>query len=307
MELQKLYYFVAAAQSGSFRKAAANCAVAQPVLSRQIAALEAELGVLLFERGRSGVRLTVAGEAFAGYATNALDHIQQGRQMLMELDSGTRGEVTVGCIEPLMTPFLSRVVVPFQHRYPLVRLQLCTGGADDMLARVQERSLDFGLFGLPLDRVQLMEQLRLHELFRDRVQLIVPAVHPLATQERELLVEHLVAMPCVMLRQGFRVRHVVEQAFARVGHALKPAVEVDTLGSLLTCVSQGLGVTFLPPKLLDTSTHPYELAACPVQDLPDVFAFGVVYRRHQQISPPATALIRAVLNASLWSDRAGTG
>jgi LysR family transcriptional regulator, cyn operon transcriptional activator len=302
MELQKLYYFVAAAQSGSFRKAAAICAVAQPVLSRQIASLEAELGVLLFERGRSGVRLTAAGESFAGYATNALDQIQQGRQMLMELDSGTRGDVAVGCIEPLVAPFVNQVIVPFQKRYPLVRLQLCTGGADDMLARVEERSLDFGLFGLPLDQVQLMEQLRFHELFRDRVQLIVPAGHALAIQAGKLFVEQLVAVPCVMLRQGFRVRHVIEQAFARVGHTLKPAVEVDTLGSLLTCVSQGLGVTFFPPKLLHTWAHPYRLTMCPVEDLRDVFAFGVVYRRHQQISPPATALIRTVLNASLWSD-----
>lgn len=302
MEFQKLYYFVAAAQSGSFRKAAAICAVAQPVLSRQIASLEAELGVMLFERSRSGVRLTAAGESFAGYATNALDQIQQGRQMLMELDSGTRGDVTVGCIEPLVAPFVSHVIVPFQYRYPLVRLHLCTGGAEEMLARVEERSLDFGLFGLPLDQVQLMEQLRFHELFRDRVQLIVPAGHALANQEGKLLIEQLVTAPCVMLRQGFRVRHVVEQAFARVGHTLKPAVEVDTLGSLLTCVSQGLGVTFLPPKLLHTWVHPYRLAICPVQDLRDVFAFGVVYRRHQQISPPATALIRTVLHASLWSD-----
>ena len=124
MELQKLYYFVAAAQSGSFRQAATMCVVAQPVLSRQIAALEAELGVALFERSRRGVRLTAAGESFAHFAQSALDQIQQGRQMLIELSSGTRGEVAVGCIEPLVELLLSRVVAPFQRNYPLVRLHL---------------------------------------------------------------------------------------------------------------------------------------------------------------------------------------
>jgi DNA-binding transcriptional LysR family regulator len=302
MELQKLYYFVAAAQSGSFRKAATMCAVAQPVLSRQIAALEAELGVALFERSRRGVRLTAAGESFAHFAQSALDQIQQGRQMLIELSSGTRGEVAVGCIEPLVELLLSRVVAPFQRNYPLVRLHLYTGGADDMLVRIEQRTLDFGLFGLPLDRLQLMDQLRLHELFRDSVQLIMAAGHPLARLPRELLVADLIELPCVMLRQGFSVRHVIEQAFARLGHTLKPMVEVDTLGSLLICVRNGLGVTFLPPRLLHLWTPNHDLVVRPVQDLRDAFAFGIVYRRLQQASPAATALIRSLRNTPLGTD-----
>ncbi len=302
MELQKLYYFVAAAQSGSFRKAATLCAVAQPVLSRQIAALEAELGVALFERSRRGVRLTPAGESFASFAGNALDQIQQGRQLLIELSSGTRGDVVVGCIEPLVELLLSRAVVPFQRSYPHIRIHLQTGGADDMLARIEQQSLDFGLFGLPLDRVQLMEQLRLHELFRDRVQLIMTATHPLASLQRELMVEDLIPFPCVMLRQGFSVRYVIEQAFARLGHTLQPMVEVDTLGSLLICMRNGMGVTFLPPRLLNLWTPNHDFAIRPVRDLRDAFAFGVVYRRLQQTSPAATALIRAILNAPLNPD-----
>lgn len=302
MELQKLHYFVAAAQTQSFRKAAVVCSVAQPVLSRQIAALEKELGARLFERSRRGVRLTAAGHSFIGYARSALDQIQQGRQVLIELGSGVRGDVAVGCVEPLLDPFLVHAFTPFHRQFPNVRLQLRVSGADDLIELVEQRALDFGLFGLPLDWAQVMGLLGLHELFRDQVQLVIPQAHPLAAGREPLLVEHLVAQPCVMLRKGFSVRRAIEEAFARQGHTLMPVVEADTLAGLLTCVRQGVGVTFLPPKLLRSPALGAGLAVRPVHDLLASFAFGIVYRRFERATPAATALINALLRAPIWEE-----
>ncbi|HLG75416.1 MAG TPA: LysR family transcriptional regulator, partial [Ktedonobacteraceae bacterium] len=109
MEVPKLTYFLAAAQTLNFRQAAELCSVAQPVLSRQIAALEAELGVELFSRIKKRVALTEAGQEFVVYARQALDALQQGRQAMAELHAGARGLVRIGCIEGFGTERLPRL------------------------------------------------------------------------------------------------------------------------------------------------------------------------------------------------------
>ncbi|HEX6777805.1 MAG TPA: LysR family transcriptional regulator, partial [Ktedonobacterales bacterium] len=73
MEFYQLTYFLAAAQTQNFRKAAERCLVAQSALSRQIAALEQELEVALFTRHKMRVALTPAGQEFARYVSNAME------------------------------------------------------------------------------------------------------------------------------------------------------------------------------------------------------------------------------------------
>src|SRR5438046_8702924 len=94
MEFHQLTYFLAAAQTQNFRKAAELCLVAQSALSRQIAALEDELEVELFTRKKTRVTLTTAGQAFALYVRNDLELLQEGQQVLAALRAGKRGAVS---------------------------------------------------------------------------------------------------------------------------------------------------------------------------------------------------------------------
>src|SRR5229473_6385759 len=96
MEFYQLTYFLAAAQTQNFRKAAELCLIAQPALSRQIAALESELGVELFARVKQRVVLTDAGREFARYARSALDMLQQGQQEMSRYQAGESGTVLLG-------------------------------------------------------------------------------------------------------------------------------------------------------------------------------------------------------------------
>src|SRR5579884_4154568 len=106
MEFYQLTYFLAAAQTQNFRKAAELCLVAQSALSRQIAALEDELEVELFTRNKKRVALTPAGQEFAIYVRNAMEQLQEGQQFLAELRAGERGTIRIGCIESLASAFL---------------------------------------------------------------------------------------------------------------------------------------------------------------------------------------------------------
>src|SRR5258708_32225435 len=74
MEFHQLEYFLAAAHTQNFRQAAELCLITQPALSRQIAALEKELGMLLFQRSKQHVVLTPAGQLFLSILGMPLTH-----------------------------------------------------------------------------------------------------------------------------------------------------------------------------------------------------------------------------------------
>ena len=113
MELRQLTYFLAAAQTQNFRKAAELCLVTQPALSRQIAALEKELGMALFRRVKQRVELTPAGQTFVEYAQDALEVLQRGEQELVRWQQGLSGSVLIGCNPSLSAAFLPSMLASF--------------------------------------------------------------------------------------------------------------------------------------------------------------------------------------------------
>src|SRR5690349_10843261 len=156
MEFYQLQYFLTAAQTQNFRKAAELCLVAQSALSRQIAALEAELGLPLFIRLNRRVSLTAAGQEFAAYARNALEQLQHGQHALVDLKIGERGVVSIGCVEALATTFLPQVFAHFNQNHPNIQIQVSVRGADDLMQLVEQGALDFGLIFDPTTRPQLL-------------------------------------------------------------------------------------------------------------------------------------------------------
>src|ERR1700730_11727118 len=176
MEFHQLTYFLAAAQTQNFRKAAELCFVAQSALSRQIAALENELEIALFTRNKKRVELTLEGQEFARYGRNALEQLQEGQQWLTELQSGQRGTIRIGCIESLATAMLPALFAAFHQRFPQVRLKVRVSHTDELIAMVEQGEIELGLV---LDPHQQSEMLIVKDLFRQPLHLLVSAQHPL--------------------------------------------------------------------------------------------------------------------------------
>src|SRR6185312_14095661 len=96
MELRHLRYFLAVAEERHFGRAAKRMRIAQPPLSRQIRALEAELGLPLFDRGKRRVELTPAGVAFAAHVRRVFEVIDLGVHEARRAAAGQIGRITVG-------------------------------------------------------------------------------------------------------------------------------------------------------------------------------------------------------------------
>lgn len=293
MEFHQLTYFLAAAQTQNFRKAAELCLVAQSALSRQIAALEDELDVALFTRHKKRVTLTAAGQEFALYVRNAMEQLQEGQQLLSELRTGQRGTIMIGCIESLATAFLPALFASFHQQYPHIRLKVRVNHTDELITAVEQGEVELGLI---LDPRLQSELLIIKELYRQPLHLLVSAKHPLARmKDSPVTFEQIMHEPFILLDETSRMGQITKRIFSQRGLSLRPLIEIESVEGLKEMVRQGIGVTLTLPALIRPSQIGNDLALLPIAGLEEEFIFALVYRRVGPISRAAREFINAVV------------
>ena len=297
MEFYQLTYFLAAAQTQNFRKAADLCLVAQSALSRQIAALEDELEVELFTRWKKRVTLTPAGQEFAVYVRNAMEQLQEGQQFLAELQEGQRGTILIGCIESLATALLPALFASFHQQYPNIRLKVRVNHTDELITLVEQGEVELGLI---LDPKQQSELLIVKELFRQPLHLLVSAKHPLVQGEvPAVTLEQIIAEPLLVLDESSRMGQITKRIFAQRGLPIHPLIEIESIEGLKEMVRQGIGVTLTLPALIRSNQIGHDLALLPIANLKEEFIFALVYRRIGSISRAAREFISTISKRSM--------
>jgi DNA-binding transcriptional LysR family regulator len=292
MEFHQLTYFLAAAQTQNFRKAAELCLVAQSALSRQIAALEDELEVALFTREKKRVILTPAGQEFALHVRNAMEQLQQGQQFLTELRAGQRGTMYIGCIESLATAFLPTLFATFHQHYPHVRLKVRVNHTDELITLVEQGEVELGLI---LDPQLQSELLIIKDLFRQPLHLLVSAQHPLVqSRVPAVTLEQVITEPLLVLDESSRMGQITKRIFAQHGLPVRPLVEIESVEGLKEMVRQGIGVTLTLPALIRPYQIGNDLALLPITGLEEEFIFALIYRRIGTISRAAREFIKTI-------------
>jgi DNA-binding transcriptional LysR family regulator len=294
MEFHQLTYFLAAAQTQNFRKAAELCIVAQSALSRQIAALEDELEVELFTRNKKRVTLTPVGQEFALYVRNAMQQLQEGQQFLAELRTGQRGTIRIGCIESLATAFLPALFASFHQQYPNIRLKVRVNHTDELITSVEQGEVELGLI---LDPRLQSELLIVKELFRQPLHLLVSAQHALAQRKDspDITLGQIATESLLLLDETSRMGQITRRIFTQRGLPLHPLIEIESVEGLKEMVRQGIGVTLTLPALIRPSQIGSDLVLLPITDLEEEFIFALVYRRVGSISRAAREFINAIV------------
>ena len=151
MELRLLRYFLTVAKEQSFTKAAEQLHITQPTLSRQMAALEDELGITLFLR--NGKRTTLTDEGIL-LKRRALEILNLEEKTLKELKGNediVEGTITIGCGEFAAVETLARICKTYKEKYPLVQISLHTATADTVYEMMKKGLVDIALFLEPVD------------------------------------------------------------------------------------------------------------------------------------------------------------
>jgi DNA-binding transcriptional LysR family regulator len=299
MEFHQLNYFLAAAQTQNFRKAAELCIVAQSALSRQIAMLEDELEVALFTRNKKRVTLTEEGQEFALYVRNAMEQLQEGQLFLAGLRAGQRGTIRIGCIESLSTAFLPALFASFHQQYPNIRLKVHVNHTDELITFVEQGEVELGLI---LDPRLQSELLVVKELFRQPLHLLVSAQHPLAQKKvPAVTLEQIMTEWLLLLDETSRMGQITKRIFAQRGLPIHPLVEIESVEGLKEMVRQGIGVTLTLPALIRPSQIGNDLVLLPITNLVEEFIFALVYRRVGTISRAAREFINTISQQTIPS------
>lgn len=244
-ELRHLVYFHEVARQLHFRKAAEALAVAQPALSRQIAQLEAELGVALFIRSRRRVELTPAGRLLAERVEPVLRTLTGITAELEAVAGGETGHVRVAFTGLAMATVLPGILREFSRRFPRVRLELNESPTSAQLAALQNGDIACGFFHPDAPTPGLRTRL----LLRERNGVLLPSEHPLAAKPT-LKLRDLAQTPFVLFPRkhnpGFYDR--ILAAFSQAGVSLIIAEEVWPRANGVGLVRAGLGATFMTPS-----------------------------------------------------------
>ncbi len=139
-------------QEGSFRKASELLAISPSSLTRQIKALEEEIGDALFDRLSDGVRLSTIGEIYYRCFITHLDELRAASETVSELRGVRIGHIRIGVSAELADGFLQSAINQFRHRHPKVTFEVSRGGSDGFATDLVQGRIDLALILQPLYR-----------------------------------------------------------------------------------------------------------------------------------------------------------
>ncbi|WP_167995325.1 LysR family transcriptional regulator [Arthrobacter pigmenti] len=246
VKLDQLRSFEAVARVGHFTRAAEELYLAQPSLSRQIAALETDLGTELFHRGPSGAALTDAGELLLPLARRMLGDARTAREQMDELAGLHRGRVRLGAPPTLCVSLVADVLAAFRAAHPSVALHVMEAGSRVLMDALSEGALDLALVvtrgeGAAAPGAELIPLLS-EEL------VVVSASASQAAEE--ITLQELAQIPQVAFNRSYDLRVATDAAFSANGLEPVIAVEGAEMDAVLRFVERGLGVAVVPAMVV---------------------------------------------------------
>ena len=247
MEIRDLEYLAASATAGNFAHAADRIGVSTSTISRHVARLEDELGVALFERGHSGVRLTQAGRNVMLHARRVLGELEALKNSGLVGGAGDVGEVRLGVRLPLVGAPLRNLLAAWRGSNPNIVLTVAELSDRDLVAAIEERRLDLVL----TVSQALWPRAASLPLYRERLVAVLPAGHRLATQTR---VKWADLREETILVQGWEESQVAREFYAAfLGENARFQAHPASKQSVFALVSAGFGISFATASHAETS------------------------------------------------------
>ena len=254
MRVEQLQAFLSVAETGSFQQAARLCGFTQSTISRQIQALEAEVGLPLFHR-TAQAKLTVGGECFLPRARKICQEWSKALQELAELLEGKQPEMCVAAIHSVCTYYLPPILQKFCQKYPEVQLRVTTLGSDRALKVLKDGLVDLAIV-MNNRFLTTSPEMVVEILYDESIKLLMSANHPL-TKYKKVPWSEVAQYPQVVFKDGYGMQRLVQEKFSQQGLNLKAAVELNTPEAFRGVVRQGEMIALLPATtLLDAYQDP---------------------------------------------------
>ena len=242
MEIKAIKTFIVVAECGTISHAATILHCVQSNVTSRIKALEEELGEALFLRSRSGMALTAAGELFLPYAREVLASEAEAAAAIKGFSKAVR-YLRLGSMETTLAVRLPPFLATFRAAYPAAKITVRSGSTDDLVAQILNKELDVAFIGGPFPHPDIHAR----TVFREEMVLVTDTSITNSGQTG--------SSPVMVFREGCSYRAFTRQWMRNSGLAPNEVFELGTLDGILGCTASGLGVTFLPRSVVETSRH----------------------------------------------------
>jgi DNA-binding transcriptional LysR family regulator len=285
LNLQQLEYFLTAFDRGSFSAAAEALHLAQPSVSEQVRALEAELGVQLFARVGRGLVPTEAGRELRPHAERVLHAVEAARESVVAVRELRGGTASFGIWGHARFYPGMDIVADFRERHPNVRVRLLGLNSAEVVDALRSGEVEAGMVALPIDD----RGLDVRPVTRDE---IVYCSTDKARLRGPVDIRHVAQAPLILPDASYGAldptRRQLAELAQREGVSIEPQIDVEDIESALELVALGHGDTVVSHGVLWNlgDRLPANVGWAPfAEPLYDTFAF--INRRGARLSPAA--------------------
>lgn len=247
MELTQLRSFLALAETLHFSRAAERVHLSQPALSLQIRALEAELGVRLFERNRRKTEITEAGAVFRDEIAAALAAVEHAAARARQAAAGKIGSLRIGFISTAAALVVPSLVTAFRKSHPEVELEMRQALTAEQIGMLRQGVIDVGFFRMPAQPGRGIRTVVVH---REPFRLFLPASHPLASAAAPDLADLDGLDVVIYARRNAPGFHDLLLRMLKDAGAVPATLhQANDMSTLMSLVSAGVGAAVAPASV----------------------------------------------------------
>lgn len=276
MENHVLKYlaFIKTVEMGSFTKAAYELNYAQSSVSKMVADLEKEWGMILLERSKNGVRLTTAGEQILPFLRKILNDYYELEGHICQMNGIETGIVRIGTFSSVAINWLPNIFAKLEKDYPGIEYEMLLGDYIEVERWIEEGRVDCGFLRLPT--VSKFDTVLLKQ---DEYKVVLPEEHPL-TRKETIAIDDLNDQPFLLLEHGGKTE--VSDLLER--YHVKPDIRFTTWEdfAIMAMVEKGLGIGILPDMILQRI--PYKIEIRSLQE-PYYRQIGLAMKNQEHITP----------------------
>lgn len=255
-----LRYFLEVVRCGSIAEASLKLSVASSAISRQIAHLESNLNVLLFERTTRGMKPTSAGEILAAYALKLQLDSERVFNEINALKGLDKGSIKIACSTGFSLDFLPSIITKFQADYPGIQVFLHADSGKNVIKQLKDGMADIGV---TFNHVPQSDISVLHRL-NAPIYCIVTPQHELANR-KSISLPLLATVRLALPPRGIVLRDVFDVRCSHQGGVIEPVFTSNTISAILSYVLAG-GVTLSTELVLKSYLKHNFIKAIPLKD-----------------------------------------
>lgn len=283
-------YFLKIVEYGSLSRAAENIFVSQPSLTKYLQRLESTVGAKLFDRTKTPLTLTTAGEAFYTYVLSIQEAEKKLTKQIYEIQNCGRDRITIG-----MALWRANVILPeflpyFYKKYPLIQVDLVEGPASVIEESIRNDRIDFGIMNLPVD----YENVNYETIAEEYIFLVGSLKNSLVqTMLKENLnkkvpyapLEELCDQPFILTQPNQHITKFVNRMLSRNNLQLNCRFRTANVGTAINLAASDLGFTFVPELGTRCKSFPSDDVALFTVDTPPLrCTLAAIYKKTKYLS-----------------------